>query len=52
MFSLGTRADQVLVVCPNMLLEVLEGIVGSLRQSVQSRWMYVARGNMAVRQKS
>lgn len=51
-FSLGTGADQVLVLCPYMLLEVLKGVVRSLRESVQSRGMYVARGNMAVRQES
>lgn len=52
MFSLGASADQVLAVRPYMLLEVLEGVVRSLRQSVQSRRMYVARGDMAVRQES
>lgn len=38
-FSLGTGADQVLVVCSYMLLEVLKGVVRSLRQPIQSRWM-------------
>lgn len=51
-FSLGTGADQVLAVCPYMLLEVLKGVVRSLGQPVQSRWMDVARGNMAVRKES
>lgn len=48
-FSLGTGADQVLVVCSYMLLEVLKGVVRTLRQPVQSRWMDVAWRNMAVR---
>lgn len=51
-FSLGTGADQVLVVCSYMLLEVLKGVVRSLRQPIQSRWMHVARGNMAIREES
>lgn len=52
MLSLWAGADQVLTVCPYMLLEVLKGIVRSLRKPIQSRWVHVALGNMAVRQKS
>lgn len=50
MFPLGAGADQVLILCPHMLLEVLKSVVRSLREPVQPRWMYVALRNVAVGQ--
>lgn len=52
MFSLRTSADQMLAMSPYVLLEMLEGVMRSLRQSVEPRWVHVALRNMAVRQKS
>lgn len=51
MFPLGAGADQVLILCPHMLLEMLKGVVRSLGEPVQPRWMNVARRNVAVGQK-